>query len=319
MTPTAISPNISDTYHVGDGPFSSIAVGLCDGGVGRLLAFLRPFETGMRTGYRISDIGHRISDAAVASFEMSDVMTERNETVDPAVRRDGWIVRSVRFAGWMSIWVGLFLLGFVAHQLFVTTYLAQQNNQKLEAEAEEYFVTVEYTEIPYVAPGAPELTDPVDVRLPVPALKVESLPAAHEAFAIIRVPSLDRLEGGWAIVEGVSRKDLKNGVGHMPSTPLPGQPGNSVFSGHRTTYGAPFHEFDELEPGDIIEVETGIGIHIYEVRETIIVRPTEIWVTQPRDGAWLTLTTCNPKFSARERLVVFAELVGGPNFAAISG
>jgi sortase A len=250
---------------------------------------------------------------------MSDVMTERNEAADPVVRRDGWIVRSVRIAGWTSIWVGLFLLGFVAHQLFVTTYLAQQNNERLEAEVEKYFDTVEYTEVPYIAPGAPELIDPAGVPLPVPTIKVESTPAAQEAFAIIRVPSLDRLEAGWAIVEGVSRKDLKNGVGHMPSTPLPGQPGNSVFSGHRTTYGAPFHEFDELVPGDIIEVETAIGIHIYEVRETIIVRPTEIWVTQPRDGAWLTLTTCNPKFSARERLVVFAELVGGPNFAAISG
>ena len=105
----------------------------------------------------------------------------------------------------------------------------------------------------------------------------------------------------------------------MASTPLPGQPGNVVFSGHRTTYGAPFHEFDELVPGDIIEVETALGVHAYEVRETIIVRPTEIWVTQQREGAWLTLTTCNPKFSSRERLVIFAELVAGPNFEAING
>jgi sortase A len=105
----------------------------------------------------------------------------------------------------------------------------------------------------------------------------------------------------------------------MPSTPLPGQPGNSVISGHRTTYGAPFHEFDELVPGDTIEVETGLGVHIYEVRETKIVRPTEIWVTEPREGAWLTLTTCHPKFSSRQRLVVFAELVAGPNSKVIYG
>lgn len=267
------------------------------------------------------------SESRCSLHRMSDVMTEQSETVGPAVRRDRWIVRSIRFVGWASIWVGLFLLGFVVHQLFVTTFLAQQNNERLEAEAEEYFATVEFTEVPYVASGVPEPADPEDVLpdvlpdvpLPVPTIKVEPAPVAHEAFAIIRVPSLDRLETGWAIVEGVSRKDLKNGVGHMPSTPLPGQPGNSVFSGHRTTYGAPFHEFDELDPGDIIEVETGIGIHRYEVRETMIVRPTEVWVTQPRDGAWITLTTCNPKFSSRERLVVVAELVGGPNFEAISG
>jgi sortase A len=90
-----------------------------------------------------------------------------------------------------------------------------------------------------------------------------------------------------------------------------------VISGHRTTYGAPFHELDTLVPGDLIEVETALGTHTYAVRETIIVRPTELWVTEPREGAWLTLTTCHPKFSSRQRLVVFAELVDGPNWEAI--
>ncbi|GMQ93924.1 MAG: hypothetical protein BMS9Abin12_1406 [Acidimicrobiia bacterium] len=246
-------------------------------------------------------------------------MTEKVGPVQKPSRRNGLIVRVIRFVGWTSIWVGLFLLGFIVQQLVVTTFLAQQNNVALVEVAEERFATAEVTEVPYVAPGSPELTDPEDVALPVPILRVEPSPSEGESFAIIRIPSLERLQDGWAIVEGVSRSNLKNGVGHMPSTPLPGQPGNSVIPGHRTTYGAPFHEFDELEPGDIIEVETAIGVHIYEVREIIIVQPTEIWVTQPRDGAWLTLTTCNPKFSSRERLVVFAELIGGPNFEVIYG
>ncbi len=104
----------------------------------------------------------------------------------------------------------------------------------------------------------------------------------------------------------------------MPRTPLPGMTGNSVISGHRTTYGAPFHELDDLSPGDSIEVDTALGTHTYEVREVIIVQPTELWVTEPREGAWLTLTTCHPKFSSRQRLIVFAELVDGPNWEAIS-
>ena len=70
---------------------------------------------------------------------------------------------------------------------------------------------------------------------------------------------------------------------------------------------------------DIIEVETAIGVHTYVVRENFIVQPTELWVTDPREGAWLTLTTCHPKFSARERLIVTAELVDGPNAAVILG
>lgn len=237
-------------------------------------------------------------------------------------------MRVIRFVGWTSVWLGLFLLGFVAHQLFVTTFFAQQNNSVLAAEAEEYFISADIEEVPYVASDvsggssqseSPPVGDDPEDGVSTPAtLLVEAAPPEHEAFAIIRIPSIERLKDGWAIVEGVSRTDLKNGVGHMPSTPIPGQPGNSVMSGHRTTYGAPFHEFDELVVGDIIEVETGLGVHTYEIRETIIVRPTEIWVTDDREGAWLTLTTCHPKFSSRQRLVVFAELVAGPNAEVIN-
>ncbi len=60
------------------------------------------------------------------------------------------------------------------------------------------------------------------------------------------------------------------------------------------------------------------GTHEYEVRELRVVEPTALWVLDAREGAWLTLTTCNPKFSARERLVVFAEMVGGPNHQVIA-
>jgi sortase A len=115
------------------------------------------------------------------------------------------------------------------------------------------------------------------------------------------------------LFEGVTSATLKNGPGHMPWTPVPGQPGNSVISGHRTTYGAPFYDLDLLEPGDVIEIDTVIGSHVYTVRETVIVTPTDVWVTEPRPGAWITLTTCHPKLSARERLIVFAELTAGPN------
>ena len=139
------------------------------------------------------------------------------------------------------------------------------------------------------------------------------------AVLVSAVPALAHAPAEGTVVEGVSRSDLKAGAGHMPTTPLPGQPGNAVIAGHRTTYGAPFHEFDELVPNDLIEVETALGVHTYAVRETIIVKPTEIWVAQHRDGAWLTLTTCHPKFSSRQRLVVFAELVDGPNAGVIVG
>ncbi|MEZ5175113.1 MAG: sortase [Acidimicrobiia bacterium] len=245
--------------------------------------------------------------------------TITRQSEEPATpSRRGRVVRTVRVVGWTSIGVGLFLLGFVAHQLFVTTWFAQQANDGLLVEATERFDTVQVTEVPYEDPTidtvpGPE-RDPYDI---VPTILVEPEPEPGEAFAIIRIPKIERLADGWTVVEGVSRRTLRAGAGHMPSTPLPGQPGNAVVSGHRTTYGAPFHELDTLAVGDLIEVETAIGVHVYAVTGTEIVSPRDLWVTQYRGPATLTLTTCHPKFSARQRLVVFADLIEGPNAAAI--
>ena len=122
----------------------------------------------------------------------------------------------------------------------------------------------------------------------------------------------------WVFVEGVGVDDLHKGPGHMPRTAVPGQFGNAVISGHRTTYGAPFGNLDRLEPGDRFTVETLIGTHTYEVVSTVIVRPSDAWVVQPMEGAWLTLITCTPKYSSRQRLIVFSKLVEGPNAALVA-
>ena len=171
-----------------------------------------------------------------------------------------------------------------------------------------------------VDPIPDPVVDPDPAPQPPRILLQEAEGPGGEAFAQIRIAKID-LDA--TIIEGVRRRDLKKGPGHLSGSPLPGQPGNSVISGHRTTYGAPFGSLDEREPGDRIEVETAIGVHVYEVREApeqcrdeegrCIVRPTDLWVIEPREGAWLTLTTCHPKFSARRRLIVFAELISGPN------
>jgi sortase A len=246
---------------------------------------------------------------------------------DPVDRPDR-LGRWLRGAGWTLVWLGALTIGFVVHQLYITTWLAQQNQGSLSDERVEHYAAAEVIEAVIDETGTVVPVEEVpsepggtfsgdEVGATYVPITLEAPPERHSAFALIRIPSIDRLADGWNVVEGVSLDDLKNGAGHMPSTPLPGQPGNSVISGHRTTYGAPFHELDELVPGDRIEVETAIGVHVYEVRSTEIVRPTDVWVTEPRDGAWLTLTTCHPRFSARQRLVVFAELVDGPNLEAV--
>lgn len=266
---------------------------------------------------------------------MTDTMVtnEVEPTPTPAIPGRGW--RLVHNVGWTLIYLGVLTLGFVVHQLYITTWFAEQNQPELAAERIEQWAETEISEVvvvPNVDPDDPgadsgdtgdsgDSGDSGGSGDDVPAeplvLKVESPPDLGSAFALIRIPKIEALEEGWNVVEGVRNADLRNGAGHMPNTALPGQPGNAVISGHRTTWGQPFHDLDALDPGDRIEVETALGTHIYAVRETRVVKPTDVWVADPREGGWLTLTTCHPKFSARERLVVFAELVFGPNHDVI--
>lgn len=115
------------------------------------------------------------------------------------------------------------------------------------------------------------------------------------------------------VVEGVGVDELKRGPGHYPGTALPGQPGNFAVAGHRTTYAAPFYDLDQLRPGDRIRVTDRGGTRwTYSVVGQRIVAPTDVEVIGPdplaTGRATLTLTTCNPRFSAAQRLIVFAEL-----------
>jgi hypothetical protein len=91
-------------------------------------------------------------------------------------RRGSGFVRAVRVLGWTFIGLGVFLLGFVAQQLFVTTYFAQQANEGLAVEAQTYFDEVEITEVPYVPTTVPGevLPEPADPDLPPPTLLVEA-------------------------------------------------------------------------------------------------------------------------------------------------
>lgn len=114
-------------------------------------------------------------------------------------------------------------------------------------------------------------------------------------------------------VSGVSAKELRGGVGHYPSSALPGQQGNFALAGHRTTHAKPFTYLDVLERGDEILVQDLDGrVWVYVVKATIITTPDDTTVLSGDPLAvgkpTITLTTCHPRGSARERLVVFGVL-----------
>jgi sortase A len=122
----------------------------------------------------------------------------------------------------------------------------------------------------------------------------------------LRMPAIGAED---VVVEGTGAGDLRKGPGHYPGTPLPGQHGTVAVAGHRTTYGAPFHDVDDLGAGDRIELEMPYGRFQYRVERTQIVPPTATWVTRRVDHDRLVLTACHPLYSAAQRIVVFARLV----------
>jgi sortase A len=110
------------------------------------------------------------------------------------------------------------------------------------------------------------------------------------------------------VVEGTNTPDLRKGPGHYTGTPLPGQAGNVAIAGHRTTYGHPFYNLDSVKVGDPIVLTTLQGVFVYDATKTLVVSPSDTQVVDNVIANQLTLTTCNPRFSATSRLVVQAML-----------
>jgi sortase A len=214
----------------------------------------------------------------------------------------------------MLITVGLLILLFVAYQLWGTgiwearaqSDLKDKFDRELagsEAKTSSTQVGNPPTTATTTAPGPTTTTEPAASRTPSPG----------EPVGIIKI---DKIGLDKVVVEGTAVPDLRKGPGHYEGSPLPGQLGNAAVAGHRTTYGAPFGDLDQLARGDTISIRTIAGTWDYVLTDDpFAVKPDQTAVLDPtldpntgQPVATLTLTTCNPKFSAAERLVVRAQL-----------
>lgn len=145
--------------------------------------------------------------------------------------------------------------------------------------------------------------------------KVGKQPGNTEKFGIMYVP---RFGATYAvpIAGGTTTAGTLDtiGIGHYDDTQMPGQVGNFAVAGHRTTHGAPFNKIADLQLGDKIYIETADGFYTYEFRNLEYVKPTQVSVldASPDDpGATttdrvMTMTSCNPMYSATERIVAFS-------------
>jgi sortase A len=227
------------------------------------------------------------SALAAASARASSVTTHEDGEPPRRARLD--IATVLSATGRTLIVLGLVILGFVAFELKGTDLIQARTQDGLRRS------------FPVPRPrGDLSASEPTAEPAPPPAPE-------GEAVARILIPKIGVDQ---AVVEGTELSQLRKGPGHYKGTPLPGQPGNAAIAGHRTTYGHPFFYADELRAGDPILISTAQGAFRYEVREVKVIKPTQVEVIAPTADNRLTLTTCNPRFSARERLVVVADLKG---------
>ena len=199
--------------------------------------------------------------------------------------------------------LGLLMFLFVGYQLWGTGIEEAQSQNSLENRFSEIAVTTTAPPPTSISPSVAEPAVTTTLAPPEPIVIKEGDP-----MAIIELPTIGVSK---FVVAGVETADLKKGPGHYPGTPFPGELGNASIAGHRTTYGEPFRHLDDLNIGDPIIITDLLGRKFtYLVSNQQVVGASDSWVvaTTDRTKAVLTLTTCHPEFSAKQRLIISAEL-----------
>jgi sortase A len=135
-------------------------------------------------------------------------------------------------------------------------------------------------------------------------------PLAIAVNGLIGRMEIPRLGLSVVVMEGDQPTTLRRAVGHIPGTPLPGQTGNVVLTGHRDTF---FRPLRNIRRNDVIVVTTLQGEYRYRVVSTKVVDSLDVAVLDPSGNEILTLVTCYPFYyvgSAPDRFIVRAERVG---------
>ncbi|MGN6605855.1 MAG: class E sortase [Jatrophihabitans sp.] len=215
----------------------------------------------------------------------------------------------LRGIGQTLITLGVVVVLFIVYEVWITNWFSERENKQLIQKLEQQ----------WALPGGGPSTVPVG-----------------DAIGILYIPRLGQ-DFAWAIVQGdeVPNQDqLAKGPAHYGRTALPwdSADGNFAVAGHRVGKGEPFLNLDHLKPGDPVIVETRKGWFVYRVKgmQHGLTRPDDVdglpgrEIVDPSDGKvllpypdhpgaqptqhYLTLTTCNPKFTAENRLIVYGTM-----------
>jgi sortase A len=179
-------------------------------------------------------------------------------------------------------------------------------------------------------------TTTTTVTLPVPQdAPADNEPEPQTFHGRLHIPAI---EVDSPFIEGIRINTLDYGPGHWPGTAMPGELGNVVVAGHRTSHNADFRRLDELLPGDQVifdldategferadgvpvsvpEPDNYTGKHVYLVHSVEIVTPDSMWVVTQDYRHSATLFACHPPGSVAERIVVFLDLVDPTTLAPV--
>ena len=208
-----------------------------------------------------------------------------------ALRRRNRVNRLLDLTGKTLISTGLLMLLFVAYQLWGTGLAERQAQDNLKSQ----FAT----------------TTTLPVTTPTNAPTTTLAPVAPKKGDVVAQITIESINVDKFVIAGVGYKELEKGPGLFAGSPLPGQLGNVAIAGHRTTFGSPFSRLDELVKGDRIVLKTPQASFTYLVSAAPkIVEPSDVDVIRTVDDtrATLTLVTCHPKWTSKNRLIISAEL-----------
>jgi sortase A len=216
--------------------------------------------------------------------------------------------RPGRIRRWMSLL--LIVAGLALGADVILTLLWQEPVTALIATIRRSGVDQRFTHaVPLNRASRAQLAsiDSVDARIAYLARREAATAPFGAALGTLRMPAIGvRYE----VVQGADASSLELGPGHYADTDLPGEGGTTAVAGHRTTYLAPFKDINELKPGDQIQLSMSYGDFSYVVQRLQIVTPASRWILRDAGYDRLVLSSCNPLFSAAQRIVVFARLSG---------
>ena len=218
-------------------------------------------------------------------------------------------MRALGVIGRILIGAGVVILLFAAYQVLGTslqeahTQTALRHTFVSDAKSNQLEQALDQAAARTRSPTGPPAVAPTT-----------NAPAEGQPVGDIRIPKIGINQ---IMVEGTNTQDLRKGPGHYTGTPLPGQSGNASVAGHRTTYGHPFYNLDGVAVGDPVVVTTVQGVFVYDAVKSEVVSPNDNSVLNNTSGHMLTLTTCNPRFSASSRLVVVAQLAHSKLFSGV--